>query len=1002
MDRTALTPDPHYDPLSRRLAEPQSFTRTPSRRQQFTESEIKPLLSDLSPSSTLEALAATDAVNLGKRDRGRSFIQQSVACASTSERAWGIKAALASKKLQDWHQELSDWPWGGYGEREPNSPSDQEQYWGSVLAATVKGYEERIENIQDDMETLEVEDLKDYVRSTHDSRLSAFSGAVESETSYGRLDDFTAVITATIVQALPTLSRLNSLLSTWSIRLLVLRQVPAFVRDLADSQESMLSAWIAIAKPDVPIAKRRADFTRNAFVEVQAVLQDQISQLGRRLDIMLDLQEGSEDTLPESWVDGMDNLENDYSAWVVRAEELLLNNEMNVYSRGRSNEHSLETFSPNAGAMSDPQPPATMMNIEAQFDDIQQRANVDFDNGLSRGNEGRDLIESRDEAPSYVPDQENVHLNPLTGNKGHDDSSRETKEILPRKSHKPPPLTFETHSRHESTASSEADSDVSYVGSATSEYFSNRSSPEILDASVVEYLGSPGLKSPNWSFPEPRTSLDVAAGRRWSQQTERGGSTVQTGLPSGMVSPNSQRSRASTFVPEIGTSQDQELSNGNHVDAFRPGGHVRTRSASMQSFEIIPKHEIRQVLVRRSESYSSASSGLRHSETAPSQLSPVPGSAGKDAASRPSNDVDDKPLALLIENSTEKHVEPKEQTAEILPPLIPPKSRHRFEQVSDFSPGSTPVKIQQKTNSKLPEDASTTPGPPETASAISKSMDEQLEARISSILVSIPANIRLTSGPGPDAHEVLPSNVVSAQRTSAPRVPSFRMTRAQTTPSPTMTLAPAQPKTSKQKSQIGEPEIKLYHLHQPGKEAPIKLFVRLVGEAGERVMVRIGGGWADLGEYLKEYASHHGRRTASDSRFDIQTLQSSPLSSQVSSSSRPTTPSSSKDNTGHALKRGQTTPAQFETPKTPVSDPSLRPPSRSSTTWSGMDEDSPSLGLAGPKTKKFEISPQKQQWVDEMLDQARQGGTDKIGDLGKVGGTKRVFFRRKTEGFGEH
>ena len=55
-------------------------------------------------------------------------------------------------------------------------------------------------------------------------------------------------------------------------------------------------------------------------------------------------------------------------------------------------------------------------------------------------------------------------------------------------------------------------------------------------------------------------------------------------------------------------------------------------------------------------------------------------------------------------------------------------------------------------------------------------------------------------------------------------------------------------------------DIMLYHLHRTDGKAPIKLYIRLAGKNGERAMVRVGGGWADLGEYLKEYVAHHGSK----------------------------------------------------------------------------------------------------------------------------------------------
>ena len=324
------------------------------------------------------------------------------------------------------------------------------------------------------------------------------------------------------------------------------------------------------------------------------------------------------------------------------------------------------------------------------------------------------------------------------------------------------------------------------------------------------------------------------------------------------------------------------------------------------------------------------------------------------------------------------------------PTRSPVKTRNRFEDVADLGPGSTPVRIRQRRKS----DTSSRKSDSGVPSPV-KNDSEKLEACISSILTEIPAHIRLTSGPELDAPEVRPA--LSDPRTPLPRSKTTpRLSHAQaTTPLASMTLAPAQPKSSRSRPSNGDPEIKLYHLHQSGKDAPIKLFVRLVGEAGERVMVRIGGGWADLGEYLKEYASHHGKRTVSDSRFAIQELPSSPMTSSpvIGNSSAPTSRPGSSHGTGPATPEMTTAPKPLE--GTPGSVDSLRPGSAHS--W--KDEDSP-LGGAGPKTKKVEVSPTKQAWVDGMLEQARHAATaDKgkdIGDLGKVGGTKRVFLRSKT------
>ena len=68
-------------------------------------------------------------------------------------------------------------------------------------------------------------------------------------------------------------------------------------------------------------------------------------------------------------------------------------------------------------------------------------------------------------------------------------------------------------------------------------------------------------------------------------------------------------------------------------------------------------------------------------------------------------------------------------------------------------------------------------------------------------------------------------------------------------------------RASDRRHNSGSPDdINLYHLHRTDGQAPIKLYIRMVGKNGERAMVRVGGGWADLAEYLKVYVTHHGSK----------------------------------------------------------------------------------------------------------------------------------------------
>lgn len=320
-------------------------------------------------------------------------------------------------------------------------------------------------------------------------------------------------------------------------------------------------------------------------------------------------------------------------------------------------------------------------------------------------------------------------------------------------------------------------------------------------------------------------------------------------------------------------------------------------------------------------------------------------------------------------------------------PPIPSKSRHRFENFTDLSPGNTPVKVIRRRTADFAHTPTTPQAQSGRAATVSptKSTDGELESRISSILTDIPANIRLARGWNAH-HDVSGQRPGSHNAKLINRAPTPRLVRSQTAvPStPAMTLTPADQKIGRASN--GEPEIKLYHLHQPGKEAPIKLFVRLVGEGGERVMVRIGGGWADLAEYLKEYAIHHGRRTVSDGRFDIQGLPHSQSSSPANTLGTATLPSSPGE-----------LPDYFN-------DRPISRDSNASSRRSWMGDESPSLGLAGPKSRKATVSPNKQAWVDTMVEKARSGSGEKkkgtqnaFGDLGIMGGTKRLFMKKDRE-----
>jgi hypothetical protein len=316
-------------------------SRSPSRsptRPRITED----ILSDLSPATTLDSFTNASGA-----------LRASIEAASPAQRAFGIRAAVASKKIHEWVTELSEWPWptrGSLGFELPNgkrrkyldrrqesrkSPnattrnntvSEQvDQYWGSLLADDVIRYETRIDEIEEDMDDLNVEEIKSQVLDTHVSSRSRPSSSTNQGAapppfvSYTRMDDFTAVITATVLQALPNLSRLMALMDVWSVRLLVLRQVVPLQHALSDAEQALKSGWKTLDTLPVPTSDSSNEnaLTRETYEVIRGVLQEKVTVVGQKLDNMLDTLEGRQDTIPETWLDQMETIEQDYGEWVV-------------------------------------------------------------------------------------------------------------------------------------------------------------------------------------------------------------------------------------------------------------------------------------------------------------------------------------------------------------------------------------------------------------------------------------------------------------------------------------------------------------------------------------------------------------------------------------------------------------------------------------------------------------------------------------------------------------
>lgn len=282
-----------------------SRSPSPSRRNRNNSQSDDLLGRDLSPTRTLKAFTSTPG---SEETKSQAALVRLIEKASTSERAFGIRIAQTCKDIKAWHAELQQWPWSNSFEPPAHAAHAVEgPYWGSLRESQILAYEQRIQDIREALFDQDVDELKDYVLSQH---IQPKSSDFEH---YERLDDFTALITATILRALPDLSRLGRLLDTWSMRVTLLRKVPGYLRGLGQAKTDLDNAWSAMAQ-------RLRDtndtsLVRNAFHALQEQLEARMGKVGGRLDAMLDDLEGREETLPDAWIDTFESLESSFSDW---------------------------------------------------------------------------------------------------------------------------------------------------------------------------------------------------------------------------------------------------------------------------------------------------------------------------------------------------------------------------------------------------------------------------------------------------------------------------------------------------------------------------------------------------------------------------------------------------------------------------------------------------------------------------------------------------------------
>ncbi|KAK4219244.1 hypothetical protein QBC37DRAFT_153464 [Rhypophila decipiens] len=956
----------------------------------------------------LSTLTPRSAVDAFRNPSGG--LKECMDAASPAAQAFAVRAALASKNIQEWLEELASWPWpsgsasAGF---EPPASENYEQaddvlYFGSLLASRVAQYEARIDEIVREKEKLDVEEIKNQVLHNHIRPLSrpgspmldSSCSVISSLSAFARMDDLTALVTATTIQALPNLSKLDRLLDIWSTRLLVLRRIPVFLDSILDGEIALRSGWNAI-KADAGDEDGAANdkalgsspiLTRKAFDVMKSILARKVAKAGQKLDLMLNMLETSEDTLPEKWIDRMDTLERNYGEWTVVCERMVREAEMS-----KDSSEQLST--------------AVKGNKPSQQD-------------VGRGS------------------HENDPLVPIPAVPNSTSIKAETQQSI----------------REESTVNGSPQSHDSTPETGAA---SGNTTPEI----KVHYPVEDDKDVAHVRLVDDVSGSPVGQPRRSIEESWKAGQTQVSGALDGSLFDESsvhddaaieRRSRESSPSLLEALPIDPERGvNGTPPDdidsEFEFDGDSEPDSPELD-LPVLPRH-------RRDSDISTPSTIVHGSQPGYLGFSSDPPDQGSPELSRlretafAGHDISPASTHSAFRSSIRSYAasfHDMPTVTELPDDEAPPKTPSQVVGAEDGQSRDSPIQGKGSSNNT----------------------DDQLQQQISEILESVPAKIILTSEPSavnlnppdfirPMARKKSKPDLLPRSHSSLSTV-SNRSSRAGT---PSFTLAPAFNRNARPRPQRGNQDIKLYHLSGSNGEAPIKLFIRCVGENGERVMVRVGGGWADLGEYLKTFATHHRRRSAATpdnaSAIEVKdfsrvlhsragsTPPSRPVSVQESYSSPATTPLHVRKTRKPAA--AATAPGSLSqdllaaeekhlSPETPSSangklaagdsqssgGSTTRSRSRSSSRLSWTEEDS-SLGMAGPRAKQVEMSEESKAWVESvkakvriasgeprrlpsqaesipggptpgsrsasLIDESRFG----LGELGKVGSTKRLF-----------
>jgi hypothetical protein len=1044
-----------------RLAPPMTPRRAPSpnmspggRRSRMLGIAEEGRLRDLSPDTTLRAFTQRPMPFDTTCDEYKIF--SCIDALTAAERDLGARVAKAAQRLKIWCSEIEQWGWSGSFEQPSQEYCEKRrkslelrirehvgdadltntlpplEYWGSLLSVEVQSHEARLDDIEDEMLKLDVEELKEHVLDMHPSSKSrpSSAGFEAIRQLYKPMDDFSFLITQTLLSALPHHAQLKDRLSTWTARISTLRQVPRYLDDLGTAQKAMRLGWDAIDPP--------ADTSDEAFAKwkdavdtIAGVLGNKVRDLGKRLDNMLDTLEGREDCIPEHWIDTFEGIETDYGRWshesrrkvidfnvrrkweqrVPAAHQPAASTQTAAHSTG---EAATERYTVTSDRMSGIS--AIPTNADASTASEVSAPIMEISTTTPHKQLPNPIITDRSVVPVF---NDNSTLLDFGATPAKKDALRPSSPLKAVQNASP-----EANVQHHATPLTEPQLPIN--------------TPEARTPRVLEFAtGSASASSRSTPRKKPWFMVDTPSPspsavhfkernveQRSSSISDLDGSEVSQNLVAPIVAPISHEYVQSVELESPTIDEESDFEEGDTVihNDLEDSPEAVPVQALYEETDVGPIEAVR----------------LRHR---PSTLSDNPIIITNDGQYGPMQEPPQTPRSrrdsdgsissnISFDSSPPSYIEDS------------PSVRNTTNRsVRAPRPELNATMAKRRLGKSLPEDSiASAPWPPTQFSQKSTNSAEELERKISDILTTIPTHIRLTSGPGADAPEVKPTRGLATKG-------SRSYLRANRTvsglKSPELTLSPAKNEfdaiTSGRKSAAAtriDNDIKLYHLTQPGKEQPVKLFIRRVGENGERVMVRVGGGWADLGEYLRQYAEHHGRRTASEGKFEVLGLEVNKPDS-MNSPNRPESSMSKQERRVSSARSEHTTPTKVTTsgismddavPPMPnftstpgIAEEAAAPSTNSSQrSWSGNE-----VGLAGPKAKKLDLSGEKLEWIEGMMKQARtasgsvmppnhiprtredrsdsrsesqsdsRAGSKKpdFGDLGKVGGTKRIFLK---------